>query len=159
MYLSICSGEPVLYYTIEKKEDSQTATWDLLTDHKIEPEEASYLSKSIFLLAKLLYSALCLSICQPVHKLFAPVRFRSVRFKYSIKPAQSNYKSCIRYLMNVKVVFLFTSIHHVVFQFWITIIQFITSQSHLYSRIVSQNFFDFIFPYIHVYFSTLPFDP
>ena len=48
MYLSICSGEPVLYYTIEKKEDSQTATWDLLTDHKIEPEEASYLSKSIF---------------------------------------------------------------------------------------------------------------
>jgi hypothetical protein len=41
------AGEPVLYYTIEKKEDSQTATWDLLTDHKIEPEEASYLIKNM----------------------------------------------------------------------------------------------------------------
>jgi hypothetical protein len=37
--------QDVLYYTIEKKEDSQTASWGLLTDHKIEPEEASYLSK------------------------------------------------------------------------------------------------------------------
>ena len=35
-----------LYYTIEKKEDSQSAEWEPLTDHKIDPEEASYLSKS-----------------------------------------------------------------------------------------------------------------
>ena len=35
-----------LYYTIEKKEDSQSADWEPLTDHKIEPEEASYLSKN-----------------------------------------------------------------------------------------------------------------
>ena len=34
-----------LYYTIEKKEDSQSAEWEPLTDHKIDPEEASYLSK------------------------------------------------------------------------------------------------------------------
>jgi hypothetical protein len=39
--------QDVLYYTIEKKEDSQTASWGLLTDHKIEPEEASYLSKTL----------------------------------------------------------------------------------------------------------------
>lgn len=37
--------EHPLYYTIEKKEDSQSADWEPLTDHKIEPEEASYLSK------------------------------------------------------------------------------------------------------------------
>ena len=35
-----------LYYTIKKKEDSQAADWIPLTDHKIEPEEASYLSKN-----------------------------------------------------------------------------------------------------------------
>ena len=35
-----------LYYTIRKKEDSQAANWIPLTDHKIEPEEASYLSKN-----------------------------------------------------------------------------------------------------------------
>ena len=34
-----------LYYTIEKKEDSQSAEWEPLTDHKIDPEEASYLSQ------------------------------------------------------------------------------------------------------------------
>ena len=34
-----------LYYTIEKKEDSQSAEWEPLTDHKIDPEEASYLSE------------------------------------------------------------------------------------------------------------------
>jgi len=39
--------EPVLYYTLQKKEDSQTATWVQLTDHKIEPEEASYLIKNM----------------------------------------------------------------------------------------------------------------
>jgi len=39
--------EPVLYYTIEKKEDSQTADWELLTDHKIEPEEASHRIKNM----------------------------------------------------------------------------------------------------------------
>jgi len=36
-----------LYYTIEKKEDSQSADWEPLTDHKIEPEEASYLIKNM----------------------------------------------------------------------------------------------------------------
>ena len=39
-----------LYYTIEKKEDSQSAEWEPLTDHKIDPEEASYLSKSCLIL-------------------------------------------------------------------------------------------------------------
>lgn len=36
-----------LYYTIEKKEDSQSAEWEPLTDHKIDPEEASYLIKNM----------------------------------------------------------------------------------------------------------------
>jgi len=36
-----------LYYTIMKKEDSQAAEWVPLTDHKIEPEEASYLIKNM----------------------------------------------------------------------------------------------------------------
>jgi len=36
-----------LYYTIKKKEDSQAADWIPLTDHKIEPEEASYLIKNM----------------------------------------------------------------------------------------------------------------
>ena len=40
----------VLYYTIEKKEDSHSADWRSLTDLKIEPEEASYLSMSFNLL-------------------------------------------------------------------------------------------------------------
>ena len=43
----------VLYYTIEKKEDSHSADWRALTDHKIEPEEASYFSMSFnFLLCQ-----------------------------------------------------------------------------------------------------------
>jgi hypothetical protein len=37
----------VLYYTIEKKEDSHVADWEPLTDHKIEPAEASYLIKNM----------------------------------------------------------------------------------------------------------------
>ena len=41
-----------LYYTIEKKEDSQSAEWEPLTDHKIDPEEASYLSKFHFIVTK-----------------------------------------------------------------------------------------------------------
>ena len=28
-----------LYYTIEKKEDSQSAEWEPLTDHKIDPRK------------------------------------------------------------------------------------------------------------------------
>merc|ERR1719225_393095 len=40
-------AEKPLYYMIEKKEDTQSAEWEPLTDHKIEPEEASYLIKNM----------------------------------------------------------------------------------------------------------------
>ena len=76
-----------LYYTIEKKEDSQSAEWEPLTDHKIDPEEASYLSKFHFM-----YSYEVLSVGSWERN---PLGCHQSRYSYRVSKGYSSGTTCI----------------------------------------------------------------
>ena len=43
----------ILYYTVEIKKDGQGEKWRPLTDHRIDTEEASYMSKFVHFITKI----------------------------------------------------------------------------------------------------------